>query len=68
MRLGVSLYISDDDVMLAIGWIIKPVRFKMNFIILAVSKRHVFDKYHPKENTTRNKVLGCVLIKMVESE
>jgi hypothetical protein len=68
MRMGVSLYISDGEVMLALGWIIKPVRLCMNFIIFALSKCRAVGKYHPKENTTRNVVLGCVSIEMVDTK
>ena len=65
MRMGVAMYISDDDVMLALGWIIKPVRLCVKFIMLAVSKCHVVEKNNHEESTTKNVVLGCVSIEMV---
>jgi hypothetical protein len=55
MRIGVAMYISDDDVMLALGWIIKLVKLCRKFIMFTVSK------WRAKEidyNATKNVVLG----------
>ena len=38
IRVGVATYIADDDVRLALGWIIKPVRLCTKLIVLTVSK------------------------------
>ena len=69
MRMGVAMYISDDDVMLALGWIIKPVRLCKNIIVLTVSKCRAKEVDGVvKHIATKNVVVGCVKIDMVTSK
>ena len=53
--------------MLALGWIIKPVTLCMKCIILTASKCSTKEAdVVVKDNATKNVVLGCVKIEMVD--